>query len=230
MSHLVPVFESFESHTLTILKKDNGEAWFLAKSLASPLGVGRDSIRHQIAELDESDKGVISIHTPGGPQEMSFVSESGALQIIVQSRKPEARRLRKWVCDLAVRYAKGQVATVQVTRQEFDQLSRKLDAALGKRKMLKPARQSHDPRVELTRKFFAEHTVLAPGYQLRSDELCPALVSYLIENGAAVRAAEPQKQYVEMGILVSKAGVQKVRSKQCNFIPGVKLRQEQGAA
>jgi len=125
--NLVPIFESFESHTLTVLKKESGDPWFLAKCLAAPLGVGRDSIRHQIADLEASDKDVISIHTPGGPQKMTFVSESGALQIIVQSRKPEARRLRKWICDLAVRYAKGEVveaANNYVTRDE-------LNAAIG---------------------------------------------------------------------------------------------------
>ena len=119
---LSPIFESFEAHTLTVLKRDSGEAWFLAKDFAEPMGVGADSVRHRIADLDDSDKDVISIHTPGGPQKMTFVSESGALQLVMQSRKPEARRLRKWVCDLAVRYAKGDLSSNQIGRAEIAEI------------------------------------------------------------------------------------------------------------
>lgn len=205
--------------------------WFASTELGKAIGLSQSRMSHLLKELSEEDKGMRETHTLGGRQTITVISRSGAYQVIAQLQDRDlGRRLRKALADLAVAYETGRLSSNYVTRQEFDQLRAKLDAALGKRKMLKPARQSHDPRVELTRKFFAEHTVLAPGYQLRSDELCPALVGYLIENGAAVRAADLKKQYVEMGILVSKAGVQKVRSKQCNFIPGVKLRQDQGAA
>lgn len=106
---LQPLTETFESWSVTTLQKDEGQAWFLAKDLAGPLGVGRDAIRHQVADLDATDKDVILIHTPGGRQKMTFVSESGAAQIIVQSRKPAAAKLRKWVCDIAMKYTRGEL-------------------------------------------------------------------------------------------------------------------------
>lgn len=104
---LQPVIESFDAHPITTLKANDGSLWFLGKDLAGALGVGRDTIRHQVADLEPVDVRVNCIHTNKGPRKSTFVSESGALQIIVQSRKPAARRLRKWVCDLALRYAKG---------------------------------------------------------------------------------------------------------------------------
>ena len=103
--------ESFESHSLTVLKDDAGQAWFLSKDLAEPLGVNRNAIRMQVADLAPSDIRVIPIDTNKGSRKASFVSESGALQIIVQSRKPEAARLRKWVCDIAVKYSKGELVS-----------------------------------------------------------------------------------------------------------------------
>jgi len=221
MSNLVPIFETFDSHALTVLREDTGDNWFLAKDFAAPLGVTRDAVRMQVAELDESDKRVSPIYTSTGTKQATFVSESGAIQIIVQSRKPEARRLRKWVCDLAVRYAKGQVPTGgNVTRQEFDQLRAKLDAALGTRKMLKPVRQHHDERVELTRKFIEERTVPAPGYRLRNEEI---LVGYLREHGASLRSSDGFGQLVEVGLLLSKSGVKRVRSSHYNYTSGLKL-------
>jgi hypothetical protein len=37
------------------------------------------------------------VHTPGGPQELSTVSESGLYRLIFSSRKPQAQAFRRWV-------------------------------------------------------------------------------------------------------------------------------------
>ena len=102
---LQPIIESFDAHPITTLKANDGSLWFLAKDLAPALGVGRNTVRMQVADLEPVDVRVNTIDTNKGSRRSTFVSESGALQIIVQSRKPAARRLRKWVCDLALKYA-----------------------------------------------------------------------------------------------------------------------------
>lgn len=46
------------------------------------------------------DKGVVSTHplsTVGGIQQFNFVNEDGLYDVILDSRKPEAKRFRKWV-------------------------------------------------------------------------------------------------------------------------------------
>lgn len=106
---LQPLEESFEGLKMTTLCDHDGVAWFLAKDLATPMGVKPNAIRMQVADLSDEDKVVISIDTPGGRQKMTFVSESGAAQIIVQSRKPAAAKLRKWVCDIAMKYTRGEL-------------------------------------------------------------------------------------------------------------------------
>ena len=40
---------------------------------------------------------MINIHTPGGHQEVSIISESGLYKLTFRSNKPEAKRLTKWV-------------------------------------------------------------------------------------------------------------------------------------
>ena len=37
------------------------------------------------------------MHTPGGPQEMTIINESGLYSLILTSRKPEAKKFKKWV-------------------------------------------------------------------------------------------------------------------------------------
>lgn len=84
-------FEQSELHSIII-----GDApWFVAADLGAPLGYSR--IRDALRMLDDDEKDVHSMKTAGGEQEVSIVSESGLYALILKSRRPEAKRFRKWV-------------------------------------------------------------------------------------------------------------------------------------
>ena len=53
--------------------------------------------RDAVASLDDDEKGVGIIDTPGGKQEMSIVSEPGLYSLILRSRKPEAKAFKRGV-------------------------------------------------------------------------------------------------------------------------------------
>lgn len=82
-------FESREVRALTI----NGEPWFIAKDVCAVLDLGTEQIRR----LDDDEKGLRKVQTPGGCQEMAIISESGLYTLIIRSNKPQARPFRKWV-------------------------------------------------------------------------------------------------------------------------------------
>jgi hypothetical protein len=46
--------------------------------------------------LDDDEKGVHTVDTPGGPQEIIIVSELGLYKLIQTSRKPAAKRFDRW--------------------------------------------------------------------------------------------------------------------------------------
>lgn len=122
MTALVPVTELFESHPVQIVRVSDSvtnecstEAWFLAKDLSRPLGLTRQAIRNQVADLDPSDVRVSDTYTNKGSRKATFLSQSGVFQIAFLSRKPEARRFRKWCADLAVRYLRGEIAQTPST-------------------------------------------------------------------------------------------------------------------
>jgi hypothetical protein len=50
-----------------------------------------------VTRLDEDQRGKANVGTTAGPREMLTVSESGVYSLIFTSRKPEAKRFRKWV-------------------------------------------------------------------------------------------------------------------------------------
>ena len=72
-----------------------GDPWFIANDLCRVLEIR--NARDAMSRLDEDEKGVTTSDTLGGIQEMNVVSESGMYALVLGSRKPEARRFRKWV-------------------------------------------------------------------------------------------------------------------------------------
>lgn len=83
---------SFEKFTVRAINR-NGEIWFVAADVCAAIDLGTEQIRR----LDDDEKGLHLTQTPGGKQEMSIINESGLYALILRSRKPEAKRFRKWV-------------------------------------------------------------------------------------------------------------------------------------
>ena len=71
--------------------------WFVASDIAKALGY-KDAAS-MIRRLDDHYKGMHKIHTPGGPQDMSTISEPGIYAAIFRSNHAEARAFERWVTD-----------------------------------------------------------------------------------------------------------------------------------
>ena len=91
----VPSIFSFESHQINVRIDEHGDPWFIASEICSALGIRNP--RDAVSRLDEDEKGVAKTDTLGGAQEVSTISESGLYSAILRSRKPEAKRFKKWV-------------------------------------------------------------------------------------------------------------------------------------
>lgn len=85
----------FGDNLVRVIEDENGDPWFVAKDVCKILELGNP--RSSVALLDDDEKGVHTIDTPGGRQEMSIISESGLYALVFRSRKPEAKSFSKWV-------------------------------------------------------------------------------------------------------------------------------------
>lgn len=87
-------FQNFEhdGHAIRTTTVDHAPVFLTADVLAK-LDLGRSSV----ALLDDDEKGVHSVDTPGGRQSMSYVTESGLYSLILRSRKPEAKAFKRWI-------------------------------------------------------------------------------------------------------------------------------------
>ncbi|WP_038292092.1 BRO-N domain-containing protein, partial [Zooshikella ganghwensis] len=84
----------FNTSAVRVINKD-GEPWFVAKDVTEVLGYSLPSAmtRH----LDDDEKGMSTMHTPGGSQELQTINESGLYSAILKSRRPEAKAFKRWV-------------------------------------------------------------------------------------------------------------------------------------
>lgn len=73
----------------------DGEIWFVAKDVADILGF--EDATHAIRGLDDDEKGLQKVETPGGVQDMTVISEPGLYTMLMRSNKPEAKPFRRWV-------------------------------------------------------------------------------------------------------------------------------------
>ena len=94
MSNNVTVFQNEQFGQVRTINQ-NGQPWFVLADLCKALSLSTPS---KVSErLDEDEKGMSSIHTPGGNQKVSIVNESGMYAVILRSDKPQAKAFRKWV-------------------------------------------------------------------------------------------------------------------------------------
>lgn len=77
----------------------NGEPWFVGKDVAQALGYGEGkSLANAVANhVDEQDKGVTELMTPGGTQKMVIINESGLYSLCFSSKLEGAKKFKRWV-------------------------------------------------------------------------------------------------------------------------------------
>ncbi|MCX5614450.1 phage antirepressor KilAC domain-containing protein [Bombella saccharophila] len=91
-TNLIPF--SFEGKSVRVIKQGDTPHWVLV-DVCDVLEI-RNS-RDASSRLDDDEKGVGITDTLGGPQEVAIINESGLWSLVLTSRKPEAKRFKKWL-------------------------------------------------------------------------------------------------------------------------------------
>jgi prophage antirepressor-like protein len=73
----------------------DGEPWFVATDVCKALDL--ENSRQSVSRLDDDEKGVTTVDTLGGRQEVAIVSEPGVYRLVFTSRKAEAERFKRWL-------------------------------------------------------------------------------------------------------------------------------------
>ncbi len=93
MDNNIQIFNNEELGTIRIMGTPEAPLFCLG-DVCKMLGLRQGHVRERL------EKGVVSTEpllTSGGTQMVNFVTEDGLYDVILDSRKPEAKRFRKWV-------------------------------------------------------------------------------------------------------------------------------------
>lgn len=73
-----------------------GEPWLVGKDVAKALGY-KNPRQAISSNVDDEDRGVHSVDTPSGTQDMTIINESGLYSLILSSKLPGAKKFKRWV-------------------------------------------------------------------------------------------------------------------------------------
>lgn len=95
MHNQLKIFEKAEFGSVRVVMKED-EPWFVAKDVCNALGYVWKGVA-TIGHIPEEWRGVYSVQTPSGEQEMLILSESGLYFFLGRSDKPAALPYQKWI-------------------------------------------------------------------------------------------------------------------------------------
>lgn len=130
-----------------------GEPWMVAADACGMLAINNTS--DAVRTLDDDEKGVATVDTPGGPQQMAVVNEAGLYHLIFKSRKAEAKAFQRWVFHVVLpewRKA-GAPAQRELSRREIALMiiaqEDALEAAAAQIGQLTELVSTHAPKAEV---------------------------------------------------------------------------------
>ena len=91
----LPVIFNYQGKQVRSIKI-NGELWLVAKDVCDILEI-QNASRAVQEELDDDEKGIRNVYTPGGMQNMTVINEPGLYKLTFRSRKPKAKEFTRWV-------------------------------------------------------------------------------------------------------------------------------------
>lgn len=72
-----------------------GELMFVPKDVCDCLEITKH--RDAISRLDSDERGSVKLDTPGGKQDVAAINEYGLYNLVLSSRKPEAKEFKRWI-------------------------------------------------------------------------------------------------------------------------------------
>ena len=109
MTNEIQIFRNEQFGQIRMLDKD-GEPWFVLKDVCEAFG--ESNYRRVSGRLDDDEKGVSQIATPGGKQNMTIINESGLYSALfamqpekargvddeyIESRQKQLKAFKRWV-------------------------------------------------------------------------------------------------------------------------------------
>lgn len=206
----IKIFKSPLFGQVRIVNDVSNEPLFCLGDVCKALGLRTGDVRIRL------DKGVVStqpLATTGGVQKATFVNEDGLYDVILDSRKPQAKAFRKWLTSEvipSIRKTGGYIATQQEDTPESI-MARALkiaDETLKRHEQrvreLETQTEQQAQTIDIQQK---ELTVAAPKVRYYDDTLASVdfVTTQQIANEIGMNANVLSKKLEEIGILYNQS-------------------------
>jgi prophage antirepressor-like protein len=89
------MIRQFKNQNIRLFQDNQGGTWFCLKDVCDTLDIKNS--RHVLSRIQSKDVATNDTPTDGGVQALTYVSEAGLWDAILDSRKPIAKEFRYWV-------------------------------------------------------------------------------------------------------------------------------------
>ena len=90
----IQIFKNETFGEIRTMTNEKGETWFVGKDVAEALGYS-NPLKALRVHVDDEDKGVTEMGTPGGTQKITFINECGLYGFILSTNPSAAMWTRK---------------------------------------------------------------------------------------------------------------------------------------
>ena len=182
----------------------NGEPWFVGKDVAERLGY-TDTAQAVRKHIDDEDKGVVDLTTPGGIQRATIINESGLYSLVLSSKLPRAKAFKRWITSEVIPSIRkrGMYATAETAEQMLQnpdvmiRALQELKAERQKRQQLEQKQKEDAPKV-----IFADAVAASQTSILVGD-----LAKLICQNGVSIGQTRLFAWMRSNGFLMSRAGI-----------------------
>lgn len=165
----IKIFDNPEFGSVRTLEV-NGEPYFVGKDVALILGYS-ETAKAIRTHVDDEDKGVSDLDTPGGKQQVILINESGLYSLILSSKLPKAKEFKHWVTSDVLpsirrhgAYMTDDVLHRAITDPDFlIQLATELKEEKQKRKQLETKIAQDKPKIIFADAVETSHTSILVG-------------------------------------------------------------------
>ena len=182
MDNSLQVFTNEDFGSVRALTIDSAP-WFVAKDVCDALGLS--NVGQAIVGLDEDEKDSITIDdgTPGNPNK-AIITEAGLYSLVLRSRKPEAKRFKRWVTHEVLPSIRNH--GVYATPQTIERMLADPDTMIATLKALKAERQRADALMEDNARLLPKATMYDVAIEAEGTMTITQAARYLAQHDKSV--------------------------------------------
>ena len=151
---------------------------FLAKDVAE--WIENKNVSQMLNVVDDDEKAIYNVYTPGGDQDMWFLTEYGLYEVLMQSRKPIAKQFKKEVKAILKQLRKTGVVMTETATQEANTY----EFLFGRRRIRNTIRKSNNHRA-LFESFMELSKIERDAHRIDNDDrirVCEVFMDELENN------------------------------------------------